>query len=82
MTERIYAIGDIHGQIGMLETALTRIAADGRDQEEIIFLGDYVDHGPDSRAVIETIRQGIVSGEPWTPLKGPFGDAYLGANQR
>jgi serine/threonine protein phosphatase 1 len=42
----IYAIGDIHGQIDEMNTALTRIEADGGAQAVIVFLGDAVDRGP------------------------------------
>ena len=58
---RVYAIGDVHGCLGLLTDLLARIDADdaargglpdGR-QAEIIFLGDLVDRGPDSAGVIE-----------------------------
>jgi serine/threonine protein phosphatase 1 len=70
MTDPIYAIGDIHGQIGMLETALARIEADGGPDAQIIFLGDYVDRGPDSRAVIGLLSDGLAQGRNWICLKG------------
>lgn len=71
----IYAIGDIHGQIGMLEEALEKIARDGGDEsahgpDELIFLGDLVDRGPCSREVNERIRAGIAEGRRWTALMG------------
>lgn len=68
MTKRIYAIGDIHGQIGMLHRALERIERDGGGR--VVFLGDYVDRGPDSRAVIEVLRLGQAEGRDWICLKG------------
>jgi len=59
--KRIYAIGDIHGRDDMLEELLARIAEDlGGGEGRLIFLGDYVDRGPDSRAVLDrllTIRE-------------------------
>lgn len=70
MTRPIYAIGDIHGQLGMLETALTLIEQDGGPDARIVFLGDYVDRGPDSRAVIERIRTGVEAGRDWIALLG------------
>lgn len=66
----IYAIGDIHGQHAMLETALARIEKDGGSDALIVFLGDYTDRGPDSRAVIETLIQGRDAGRNWTFIKG------------
>lgn len=70
MSKSIYAIGDIHGQIGQLEQALALIERDGGPDARIVFLGDYVDRGPDSRAVLERLRQGVAAGRNWTCLKG------------
>ncbi len=66
----IYAIGDIHGQKEMLDNALALIAADGGADAQIIFLGDYVDRGPDSRGVIDTLMEGQAADKPWTCLLG------------
>lgn len=65
-----YAIGDIHGQKRKLDHALALIAADGGPDARIIFLGDYTDRGPDSRAVLDTLIQGKDTGRNWTFLKG------------
>lgn len=70
MSDPIYAIGDIHGQIHMLDDALRRIEADGGPEAQIVFLGDYVDRGPDSKTVLERLRAGVAQGRNWTPLKG------------
>jgi serine/threonine protein phosphatase 1 len=55
--ERIYAIGDIHGRRDCLERLLLSIdtddAARGPAETTLVFLGDLVDRGPDSRGVIE-----------------------------
>jgi serine/threonine protein phosphatase 1 len=66
----IYAIGDIHGQKEMLDQALSLIAADGGEDAEIVFLGDYTDRGPDSRAVIETLIAGRDAKRNWHFIKG------------
>lgn len=71
----IYAIGDIHGQIGMLEGALARIAADGAQDgpggpDEVIFTGDLVDRGPEARAVIDRLIAGQAEGRRWTVIRG------------
>ncbi len=66
----IYAVGDIHGRFDQLERALALIAADGGPEAEIVFLGDLVDRGPDSRAVIQRLLDGQLAGHNWHVLKG------------
>ncbi|MDX8350111.1 metallophosphoesterase [Cognatiyoonia sp. IB215446] len=70
MTEPVYAIGDVHGQKIMLDRALALIHADGGADAQIVFLGDYVDRGPESQGVIETLIAGQDAGRPWTYLMG------------
>lgn len=49
----VYAIGDLHGRADLLDRGLARIAADrGRAPATILCLGDYIDRGPDSAAVL------------------------------
>jgi len=52
--ERIFAVGDIHGCRSRLEELLGRLELDP-DRDTVVFLGDYIDRGPDSRGVVETI---------------------------
>ncbi|RVI11951.1 serine/threonine protein phosphatase, partial [Sinorhizobium meliloti] len=52
-----FAVGDIHGCLEQLEALLASIesvVAGGR----VVFLGDLVDRGPDSRGVVERIMGG------------------------
>jgi serine/threonine protein phosphatase 1 len=51
-----YAVGDIHGSLDKLRRLVVQCDrhADGRPMTWI-FLGDYIDRGPDSRGVIETL---------------------------
>src|SRR5262245_57636707 len=54
---RIYAVGDIHGRVDLLDAVLKQIEID-LDQNPIpvaieVYLGDYVDRGPASREVID-----------------------------
>ena len=70
MTGPIYAIGDIHGQHDALLQALALIQTDGGSQAEIVFIGDYTDRGPASRAVIDTLIAGTQAGKPWHCLMG------------
>ena len=53
MQPRTIAIGDIHGCSLALETLLDEIAP--RPDDVIVTLGDYVNRGPNSRAVIERL---------------------------
>jgi serine/threonine protein phosphatase 1 len=56
---RIYAVGDIHGCADLLSDIFDRIDDDlkSRPTPEVVhvFLGDYIDRGPDSRQVIELL---------------------------
>jgi serine/threonine protein phosphatase 1 len=51
-----YAVGDIHGSLSKLTRliAACRQHADGRDMM-LVFLGDYIDRGPDSAGVVRFI---------------------------
>jgi serine/threonine protein phosphatase 1 len=77
MTEPIYAIPDIHGQDALLDEALERIEADGGRGARVVFLGDLVDRGPGSRAVIERLRAGQAEGRDWTVLRGNHDQLFL-----
>ena len=55
MSERLIAIGDIHGCKTALERLLDSIQPTAEDT--IVTLGDYVDRGPDSRGVVERLIQ-------------------------
>jgi len=66
----LYAIGDIHGFPDQLDRALALIEADGGQDSPVIFLGDYVDRGPNAKAVIQTLIDGQAAGRPWTCLIG------------
>lgn len=51
---RLLAIGDIHGCTMPLDALLEAIAPTADDR--VIFLGDLVDRGPDSRGAVERVR--------------------------
>ena len=52
----IYAIGDIHGQLTMLN-ALLDVLRDRplAEEDTVVFLGDYIDRGENSCGVVETL---------------------------
>jgi serine/threonine protein phosphatase 1 len=49
----LFAIGDIHGESELLQELLERLPLSEGDR--IVFVGDYVDRGPDSHGVIEVL---------------------------
>jgi len=58
--ERIYAIGDIHGRADLLDRLHDRILEDRASADPdtrcvAVYLGDYIDRGPDSRGVIDRL---------------------------
>lgn len=72
---RVYAVGDIHGCLEEFETLLGAIrnddAARGAAETELILLGDLVDRGPDSAAVID---RAIGWEEGWASLEALLGN--------
>lgn len=68
----LYAIGDIHGHLGLLQAAHDLIAADmaRHGTGPVIHVGDLVDRGPDSRGVIDFLIQGLDGGADWVVLLG------------
>lgn len=56
---RVYAVGDIHGRRDLLDALLVRIEADiaarGPADTLVIFLGDLIDRGPESRGVVDRL---------------------------
>ncbi len=58
----VYAVGDIHGRRDLLERSLDAIRAHAAKMpaawlRRIVFLGDYIDRGPDSAGVIEYLLE-------------------------
>ena len=56
---RVYAIGDIHGRVDLLDQVLLRIDAHATahpvSRPVEVFLGDYIDRGPASREVLDRL---------------------------
>jgi serine/threonine protein phosphatase 1 len=78
---RIYAIGDIHGRADLLEKLQARIARDADRAAEgrkvVVYLGDYVDRGPDSAGVIDRLIDGPLDGLEQVFLMGNHEDFFL-----
>lgn len=69
---RVYAIGDIHGRLDLLERAIVAIERDVDQAGEggmTVTLGDYVDRGPASRSVIERLAANPFP-TPYVALRG------------
>jgi len=49
----LYAIGDIHGQFDKLDQLLKGLPLDPDDT--LVFIGDYIDRGPDSSRVLQRL---------------------------
>jgi len=76
---RTYAIGDVHGRLDLLERAVEVIGEHVGDAPfRVIFLGDYVDRGPDSRGVIEFLIE-LQRRWPVVCLKGNHEELMLQA---
>lgn len=53
--ERYYAFPDIHGCMKLFQKALDFVYAENPSGGKIIFLGDYIDRGPNNKEVLETV---------------------------
>jgi len=72
--QRVYSIGDIHGRLDLLRELHGMIHADASGYDgalSLVYLGDYIDRGPQSREVIDELLD--------APLTG-FDNVYLVGN--
>lgn len=78
---RIYAVGDIHGRADLLDMLLDRIEEDLAerpvDRAATVYVGDYVDRGPDSRGVVELLLQRRPDKAQAVHLKGNHEDLLM-----
>ncbi len=78
---RVYAIGDIHGQFTLLDRLQAMISGDIAEnpasRHTIIYLGDYVDRGPQSYEVIERLSTHRVEGAEALFLKGNHEEFFV-----
>ena len=79
---RYIAITDIHGELKKLESVLEQI--DARADDVFMFMGDYIDRGPDSKGVVDRIiRQAetnkciyLMGSHEYALLHSPSDDYY------
>src|SRR3990167_5157122 len=73
---RCYVVGDIHGCIDELVCLLEGLPLEPSDR--LVFLGDYVDRGPDSKGVVSYLIEAQRKGMPeMIFLKGNHEDMFL-----
>jgi len=79
--QRVYAVGDVHGRLDLLDRLLDRVAADAATApglcHTLVFLGDYVDRGLDSAGVVERLAAGPPPGFGMVCLKGNHEEIML-----
>lgn len=78
----VWAIGDIHGRLDLLEPLVAAVLADAATLPDgrkiVVFLGDYIDRGADSRGVIRFLKAlDRDAGVEWRFLKGNHEDVML-----
>ena len=78
----VYAIGDVHGRFDLLTSLMAKICADvdGHPDDRdrlIIFLGDYIDRGRQSRQVVDCMVAGSPIGFRVVHLMGNHEQALL-----
>lgn len=78
----VYAIGDVHGRLDLLDDLLRRIADDAArhasdSERELIMLGDYIDRGPASKGVVDRLLVDPLPGFRTVHLMGNHEDALL-----
>jgi serine/threonine protein phosphatase 1 len=77
----VYAIGDIHGRLDLLLRLHELIAADAarsRAQRRVlVYIGDYIDRGPDSAGVIDLLLDRPLRGFEIVHLLGNHEDTLL-----
>ena len=78
-----FVIGDIHGCLSELSCLIENLPL--RPADRVVFLGDYIDRGPDSKGVISYLMDMAKSNYDLVFLKGNHEDmllAYLGFTGR
>jgi serine/threonine protein phosphatase 1 len=78
---RVYVVGDVHGRFDLLTELSDKIRADLAEdppkKSVEIYLGDYVDRGPEARSVLEWLRSETGVCDKRICLKGNHEDIFL-----
>lgn len=82
-TKLTFAVGDIHGRYDCLSAALAWIAdRAGEDETTVVFLGDYIDRGPDSCLVVNRLLAGQEGRLKFLCLRGNHEEMLLDSVRR
>ncbi|MDX5360310.1 MAG: serine/threonine protein phosphatase [Alphaproteobacteria bacterium] len=77
----IYAVGDVHGRADLMDALTDRIRRDAErreaDRRLLVFLGDYIDRGEDSRGVIDRLTGDPPDGFERVCLRGNHEEVLL-----
>jgi serine/threonine protein phosphatase 1 len=78
---RVYAVGDVHGRCDLLRQLHRLILADshrrGDARDVVVYLGDYIDRGPDSKEVIDVLLDEPLEGFESIHLLGNHEDSLV-----
>jgi serine/threonine protein phosphatase 1 len=77
---KTFALSDIHGCYDELMALVARLPLEP-ERDRVVFLGDYVDRGPDSRRVVEQVIDWAARYPHWVFLQGNHEDELLNALQ-
>jgi serine/threonine protein phosphatase 1 len=72
---RTFVVGDVHGCVDEVDRLLDALAPGSNDT--VVFLGDYIDRGPASKAVIDRLLRLRREGPHCVFLKGNHEDMFL-----
>jgi serine/threonine protein phosphatase 1 len=80
VTGRIYAIGDVHGCCDQITALLTHLEQVEKitSEDQIIFLGDYIDRGPNSKGVLDRLIKFKEDFPSTVFLRGNHEDMFMG----
>lgn len=71
-----YVVSDLHGRLDVLELALSAIEENAPGT--VVFTGDFIDRGPDSKGVVDRVKAGpVVGGWRWSVVRGNHEDMAL-----
>ena len=53
--KKTFVVGDIHGCLDQLKALMAQLSL--RRNDELLFIGDYIDRGPDSKGVVDYVLE-------------------------